>query len=98
MQKNMLVALLLYTYLLPFLADSSSITQNEGIVGDNTCGQMLETFWKTNGMNIEGEYQLTTTEKLNSKPEALNRILSEREQLVKYERESIKENISIDQC
>ena len=90
MQKNMLVALLLY--LLPFFADSSSITQNENIVGDKTCEKMLETFWKLNGMNIEGEYQLITTEKLNSKPEALNRILSEREQLVKYERESIKEN------
>ena len=49
-------------------------------------------------MNIEGEYQLISTEKLNSKPEALNQILSEREQLVKYERESIKAIILIDQC
>ena len=85
MKKNLLVVLLLY--LLPFLADSSSITQNEGTVDDKTCEKMMKMFWKSNGMNIEGEHNLITTEKLNLKPETLNWILSEREQLVEYKRE-----------
>ncbi|MCG8621880.1 MAG: hypothetical protein MJE68_07780 [Proteobacteria bacterium] len=53
-----------------------------------TCEQLLEKFWGSNGMNIEEEYELTSTQKLNSKPEALNQILSEREQLMEYESES----------
>ena len=85
MKKNLLVVLLLY--LLPFLADSSFISQNEGVVGDKTCEQMLKIFSKSNSMNIEGEYNLITTEKLNLKPEVLNRIFSKRELLVEYKRE-----------
>ena len=86
MQMNMLVVLLLS--LLPFLAESSSIIPKESTVDGKKCDQMLETFWKLNDENVEEEYRLIITEKLNSKPEALNQILSEREQFVEYERKS----------
>ena len=70
------------------MAESSSqaITPRESKVGGKTCEQLLEKFWESNGMNIEGEYELITIQKPNSlKSEALNQILSEREQLVEYE-------------
>ena len=80
--------ILLLFYLVPFLAGSNSIALKENTIDGKTCDQMLKTFRKQNDVNVEGEYQLITTEKLNSKPEALNQILSEKEQLVEYQRES----------
>ena len=82
----MLIVLLLSLFTI--LAGSSSIIPKESTVDGKKCDQMLEMFWKLNDENVEGEYQLIITEKLNSKPEALNQILSEREQLVDYQRES----------
>ena len=84
MLQSLLVVLLFY--LLPLVVESSSqaITPRESKVGGKTCEQLLEKFWESNGMNIEGEYELITTQKLNSKSEALNQILSEREQLVEF--------------
>ena len=92
---KMSTVILLLFYLLPFLAGSSSITLKENIVDGKTCAQILEAFWKQNDMNVEGEYQLITTEKLNLKPKALNQILSEKEQLVEYQRES-KQSVVIE--
>ena len=88
MQVNVLIVLLLY--LLSFLARSHSVTvkENNMIVDSKTCEKMLEAFWEMKDTNMEGEYQLITTEKFNSKPEALNRILSDREHFVEYQRES----------
>ena len=88
MLKSLLVVLLFY--LLPLVVESNSqtITPKESKVGSKTCEQLLEKFWESNGMNIEGEYELITIQKLNSKSEALNQILNEREQLVEYESES----------
>ena len=91
MLKNLVVLLF---YLLPLASESSSqtITPKESKVGGKTCEQLLETFWKSNGMNIEGEYELITTQKLNSKSEAVSQILNERD-LVEYESE-----LKHDQC
>ena len=86
MKMNTLILLLFY--LLPFLAESNSITLKENTIDGKMCDQMLKTFQKQNDVNVEGEYQLITTEKLNSRSEALNQILSEKEQLVEYQRES----------
>jgi hypothetical protein len=88
MPKDLLFVLLFY--FLPLVSESSSltITPKESTQGGKSCEQLLETFWESNGMNIEGEYELITTQKLNSKSEVLNQILSEREQLVEYESES----------
>ena len=89
MQTNLSVVLLLY--LLPFLAESSSSTDlNEGTVGGKACEQMLETFWKSSDLNIEGEHQLITTEELNAKQGILNEKISEKDQLVEFQRESMK--------
>ena len=75
--------MVLLFYLLPLVVESSSqiITPKESKVGGKTCEQLLETFWESNDMNIVGEYELITTQKLNSKSEALDQILSGREQL-----------------
>ena len=89
MQVNILVVFLFN--LLPFLAESSSIAVKENsnvTVDGKECEQMLEAFWKQNGLNVEGEYQLISKEKLILKPEAPNQILNEGEQLVEYQRES----------
>ena len=84
MQANNIMLIVLLFYLLPFLAESSSITPKENSTVDGkTCEQMLEAFWKMKDANVEEEYQLTTTEKLHSKPVVLN----EREQLMEYQRE-----------
>ena len=86
MLKSLLVVLLFYLLLLVVDSSSQAITPRESkVVRGKTCEQLLEKFWESNGMNIEGEYELITTQKLNSKSEALNQILSEREQLVEYE-------------
>ena len=57
------------------------------IVDSKTCEKMLEAFWEMKDANMEREYQLITTEKFNSKPEALNQ-MSDREHFVEYQRES----------
>ena len=86
MLKSLLVVLLFYLLLLVAESSSQVITPKESKVGGNTCEQLLEKFWESNGMNNEEEYELITTQKLNSKSgRALNQILSEREQLVEYE-------------
>ena len=84
MLQSLLVVLLFY--LLPLVVESSSqaITPKESKVGGKTCEQLLETFWESNGMNIKEEHELITTQKLNSKSEALNQILNDKEQLVEY--------------
>ena len=88
MLQNLLVVLLFYLLLLVVESSSQAISPRESKMGGKTCEQLLEIFWESNGMNIEGEYELITTQKLNSKSEALNPILSKGEQLVEYDGES----------
>ena len=90
MQVIMLIVLLFY--LLPFVAArSNSITPKlNGTVTEDgkICEQLLQVFWKMKDITMEEDYQLITTDILNSKTGPLNQLLSAREHFVDYQRES----------
>ena len=88
MYVNKFVMLLLLLF--SFLAESSSVAfEKNSTVDGEICEQLMLETRKQTDLNVEKDYHLITKENLVSKPETLNQILSEREQLVEYQREFI---------